>query len=60
MKINRKNSGVSIFKVNGKETKDKCIKLQDDGNIYEIKVEMWKKSYKTIDLCKKKCYYIEN
>ena len=37
---NRKNTGVTIFKVNGLEAKDKCIKLQDDGKIYEIEVEM--------------------
>ena len=37
---NRKNTGVSIFKVNGQEAKDKCIQLQDDGNIYEIEVQM--------------------
>ena len=38
--LNRKNCGISIFKVDGIEIKDKCVKLQDDGKIYEIEVEM--------------------
>ena len=38
--LNRKNCGITNFKVNGQEAKDKCIKLQDDGKIYEIEVEM--------------------
>ena len=37
---NEKNSGVVCFKVNGNEIKEKAIKLQDDGNIYEIEIEM--------------------
>ena len=37
---NGKNTGVSIFKVNGVEIEKKEVKLNDDGSIYEIKVQM--------------------
>ena len=37
---NRKNYGISTFKVNGKEIIAKCIKLEDDGRIYEIEAQM--------------------
>ena len=37
---NKKNYGINSFTINGKETKEKCIKLLDDGKIYEIDVEM--------------------
>ena len=37
---NGKSTGVNKFKVNGEEKQDKCIKLIDDGKIYEIDVEM--------------------
>lgn len=37
---NRKSCGISTFKVNGKEISAKCIKLEDDGKIYEIDVEL--------------------
>lgn len=37
---NGKNSGVNKFLVNGEEKEEKRIKLVDDGNVYEIEVEM--------------------
>ena len=37
---NKKNYGVSSFKVNGEDIKDKSIKLQDDGKVYDVEVEM--------------------
>ena len=37
---NGKNTGVSIFKVNGVEIEQKEIKLNDDVSIYEIEVQM--------------------
>ncbi len=37
---NGKNNGVNKFLVNGEEKEEKRIKLVDDGNVYEIEVEM--------------------
>ena len=37
---NGKNKGVKTFKVNGNEIEEKKIKLEDDGKVYEIEVEM--------------------
>ena len=37
---NGKNKGISSFKVNGEEIKEKELKLVDDGNIYEIEIWM--------------------
>ena len=37
---NKKNYGISSFKINREEIKDKCIKLQDDGKVYDVEVEM--------------------
>lgn len=38
--LNGKNYGVSKFMVNGEIVQDKSVRLVDDGNIYEIEVEM--------------------
>ncbi len=37
---NGKNKGVKTFKVNGNEIEEKKIKLEDDGKVYEIEVEL--------------------
>ena len=37
---NKKNTGVEKFFVNGKKIEDKKIKLQDDGRVYDIEIEM--------------------
>ena len=37
---NKKCYGVTSLKINGEEIKDKCIKLQDDGKIYEVEVDI--------------------
>ena len=37
---NGKNTGISKFSVNGKEQEEKQIKLVDDGNVYDIEVEI--------------------
>ena len=37
---NKKNYGVTNFKINGEENKEKFIKLQDDGKVYDIEVEI--------------------
>ena len=37
---NGKNTGVNSFKLNGQEIEEKKIKLQNDGGIYNIEVEM--------------------
>lgn len=37
---NGKSTGVTSFKVNGENIKEKLIKLVDNGKVYEIDVEM--------------------
>lgn len=37
---NGKNTGVTSFKVNGEELEEKSVRLNEDGKIYEIEVEM--------------------
>ena len=37
---NGKSTGVNIFKVNGVEIEQKEIRLNNDGNVYEIEIEM--------------------
>ncbi len=38
--LSGKNSGVTKFIVNGNEIENKEIKLEDDGNVYDIEVEL--------------------
>ena len=37
---NEKNTGVTIFKLNGQEIKEKQINLKDDGKVNEIEIIM--------------------
>ena len=37
---NAKQTGVTLFKVNGEEIKERMIRLIDDGKVYDIEVEM--------------------